>query len=74
MYFFTNNTEGRLGDLAMQFRGTRDSSERAKIAQQYAQAVHELIQRGDWTEVPAPEDQLPDECMPQEFFEYWARE
>jgi predicted transcriptional regulator len=33
----------RLGELAMKFRGTRDSAERQAIARQYSQTVDLLI-------------------------------
>lgn len=62
----------RLGDLAMEFRGTRVVAERQKIAAQYAETVHRLIESGQWQELPAPEDQLPDAWMPRSFFEYWS--
>jgi hypothetical protein len=63
--------EERLGALAMQFRGTRRDSERQDIAREYTRTVHRLIQAGHWYEMPAPEDQLPDDWMPKEFFDYW---
>ncbi len=63
--------EERLGALAMQFRGTRCDSERHDIAQEYARTVQRLIQTGHWFEVPAPEDQLPEDWMPSEFFDFW---
>jgi hypothetical protein len=63
--------EERLGALAMQFRGTRLDSERHDIAREYARTVHRLIQGGHWYEMPAPEDQLPDDWMPPAFFDYW---
>ena len=61
----------RLGALAMQFRGTRRDSERQDIAREYGRTVHRLIQGGHWNEMPAPEDQLPDDWMPTEFLNYW---
>jgi hypothetical protein len=61
----------QLGLLAMQFRGTRDKVERDTIAQEYAQTVERLVQSGKWKDMPAPEDQLPDDCMPPVFFKYW---
>jgi len=61
----------RLGALAMLFRDTRRDSERHDIAREYAWTVHRLIQGGLWYEMPAPEDQLPDDWMPPAFFEYW---
>ena len=63
--------EERLGALAMQFRGTRRDSERQEIAREYTRTVHRLIQGGHWDEMPSPEDQLPDDWMPREFFDYW---
>jgi hypothetical protein len=55
----------------MQFRGTRCESERQDIAREYGRTVQSLIQTGQWCEMPAPEDQLPDDWMPLEFFDYW---
>jgi hypothetical protein len=63
--------EERLGALAMQFRSTRRDSERQEIASEYTRTVHRLIQGGRWSEMPAPEDQLPDDWMPPAFFDYW---
>lgn len=62
-----------LGILAMTFRGTRCESERREIAREYSQTVERLIQSGVWHEMPAPEDQLPDDWMPKAFFDYWFR-
>ena len=66
--------EERLGGLAMKFRGTRRDAERPDIAKDYSQTVDRLIQSGKWHEMPPPEDQLPDDWMPPEFFEYWSRQ
>ena len=63
--------EERLGSLAMQFRSTRQDPERQDIAREYSRTVHRLIHGGQWYEMPAPEDQLPDDWMPTEFFDYW---
>ena len=63
--------EERLGALAMEFRGTRRDAERQDIASEYRRTVDRLIQAGHWDEMPAPEDQLPDDWMPAEFFDYW---
>lgn len=60
-----------LGILAMKFRGTRDKAERAAIAEQYSQAVDDLIAGEKWKVMPPLEDQLPDEWMPDAFFEHW---
>jgi hypothetical protein len=65
--------EERLGASAMQFRGTRRDSERQDIAREYTRTAHRLIQGGHWYEMPAPEDRLPDDWMPREFFDYWLR-
>ena len=64
--------ETQLGLLAMQFRSTRDESERDKLAAQYAQVVDRLITSGKWKEMPAFEDMLPDEWMPKAFFKFWS--
>ncbi|MEA2599617.1 MAG: hypothetical protein QOF89_609 [Acidobacteriota bacterium] len=64
--------EEQLGGLAMRFRSTRSNVERRSIAREYAQTVTRLIRSGNWLEMPAPEDQLPDDWMPEEFFEYWS--
>jgi hypothetical protein len=61
----------RLGELAMRFRGTLRETERRDIASEYAQTVEQLINSGDWDEMPPPEDQLPDDWMPIAFFDYW---
>jgi hypothetical protein len=63
----------KLGLLAMKFRGTRDNAMRQNIAKEYGQAVERLINSGCWQEMPAFEDQLPDDWMPQAFFDYWLR-
>jgi len=63
----------RLGGLAMKFRGTRREAERRDIAREYSETVQRLIASGHWHEMPAPEDQLPDDWMPPTFFEYWSR-
>jgi hypothetical protein len=51
----------RPGGLAMKFRGTRREEERRDIARDYSQTVERLIDSGSWHEMPASEDQLPDE-------------
>jgi hypothetical protein len=62
-----------LGALALKFRGIRRDAERRDMARDYSQTVERLIGSGCWQEMPAPEDQLPDEWMPEVFFEYWSR-
>jgi hypothetical protein len=69
----SSNSEAYLGVLAMKFRGTDDGAERRAIAVEYAKSVNKLISSGRWMEMPPPEDQLPDEYMPEEFFEFWSR-
>jgi hypothetical protein len=64
--------EEHLGELAMKFRGTRHEAERRAIAADYSQTVERLIRSGTWREMPAPEDQLPDDWMPTAFFDYWS--
>lgn len=63
--------EQRLGQHAMRFRGTSDCDERDKIVDEYTHDVKQLIDSGNWNNMPAPEDMLPDNRMPKEFFEYW---
>jgi len=65
--------EQRLGELAMRFRGTRDTTQRDEIAADYSETVDRLIASGQWSSAPAPEDQLPDEAMPEAFFDFWSR-
>jgi hypothetical protein len=62
----------RLGGLAMKFRGTWRDTERRDIAKDYSQTVERLIHSGQWDEIPPLEDQLPDDWMPREFFDYWS--
>jgi hypothetical protein len=65
--------EERLGELAMEFRGTRVETERKRIAREYEKTVNNLIRSNVWDDVPPPEDQLPRAWMPEQFFEYWSR-
>ena len=69
-----SDTSHQLGALAMRFRRTRDEAARRAIAAEYAREVQRLIETGNWTQAPAFEDQLPDECMPEAFFAYWCPE
>jgi hypothetical protein len=64
--------ETQLGLLAMRFRSTRDESERDEVAAAYEQVVAQLIQSGNWQEMPCLEDMLPDERMPEAFFTFWS--
>ena len=61
----------RLGILAMKFRSTRCDAERRDSAKEYSDTVERLINSTNWHEMPAPEDQLPDDGMPKAFFDYW---
>jgi hypothetical protein len=63
----------RLGELATRFRGTWRKAARQAITTEYSESVDRLIQSSRWHEMPAPEDQLPDDWMPKAFFEYWSR-
>lgn len=69
---YPGGDEHLLGELAMRFRRAADDAERGDVAGQYAHAVDRLIHRGGWDATPAPEDQLPEEWMPDSFFEYWG--
>jgi len=62
-----------LGILAIKFRATRPDTERQSIARDYSQAVERLMNSGCWQEMPAFDDQLPDDWMPRAFFDYWLR-
>jgi hypothetical protein len=64
--------ETQLGLLAMQFRSTRDESERNKVVAAYKQVVDKLIGSGKWEVMPTFEDMLPDERMPKAFFKFWS--
>jgi hypothetical protein len=64
--------EAELGLLAMRFRSTRDESVRDEVAAAYGLIVDELIASGQWGEMPAFEDMLPDERMPEAFFDFWS--
>jgi hypothetical protein len=68
-----SDDEAHLGALAMSFRGTRVKDERESIAKEYAKTVKKLVKSRCWKEMPPPEDQLPDEYMPREFFQYWSQ-
>ena len=70
----TADDQVQLAALAMKFRGTRDSDKRQAIAKQYAKPVKKLVKAGCWNEMPPPEDQLPDNFMPKDFFQYWSGE
>jgi hypothetical protein len=63
--------EDELGALAMRFRSAGSEQERQAISKDYAKTVERLIQSHLWDEMPASEDQLPDDYMPESFFKYW---
>jgi hypothetical protein len=63
--------EEMLGILAAKFRGTRDEAKRDAIAEDYSRAVTQLIKSGKWRRIPPLEDQLPDERLPEAFFQHW---
>jgi hypothetical protein len=48
------------------------NAERRDIATEYSKAVDGSINSVKWQDMPAPEDQLPDDWMPKSFFEYWS--
>ena len=56
----------------MDFRGERDPKRRKAIAAEYRKTLQELIKNKNWSEMPGPEDQLPDEFMPEDFLT-WLR-
>jgi hypothetical protein len=64
--------ETKLGLLAMQFRGTRDAPVRDEVTADYERVVNDLIASGQWEEMPASEDMLPDERMPEAFYKFWS--
>ncbi len=64
--------ETQLGLLAMRFRNTRVGSERDKVAASYGHVVEQLIASGNWEEMPAFEDLLPQGYMPYAFFKFWS--
>lgn len=47
-------------------------TQRDAIRSEYEKTVKRLIGTGHWDEMPAPEDQLPDEQIPREFFDFWS--
>lgn len=71
---FQLSKEESLGVLAMKYRSTRkdDVNARDQIALAYSVIVKELIESGQWKEIPSLEDQLPDLRMPEIFFDYWS--
>lgn len=64
--------EDMLGLLAMKFRGSHNINEKNEAVRDYEQAVNRLVNSGKWKEMPALEDMLPHNLMPQIFFQYWG--
>ncbi len=64
--------ETQLGLLAMRFRSTRDEAQRDEVTAAYGRVVAQLIESGKWKEMPGFEDMLPDERMPEAFFQFWS--
>jgi hypothetical protein len=64
--------EDQLGLLAMRFRSTRDESARNAVTANYAEVVRKLIDSGKWKEMPAFEDMLPGDRMPEAFYIFWS--
>lgn len=64
--------EKELCTLARDFRATRDERTRVSISEKYAESVMQLIESKKWKKIPTLEDQLPDEWMPEQFFEFWS--
>jgi len=63
--------EMRFAQLVSQFHHARSDEERRLIANEYACLVFQLIESGSWDQAPSWENWLPDEWMPQAFFDYW---
>ena len=64
--------ERDLGRAAMKFRGNRGVHDREEAITDYAYTVRRLIETGRWELMPAFEDMLPDEHMPDEFFDHFG--
>ncbi len=64
----------RLGVLAANYRFTHDPLKRERIAKDYGDIMRAVIRTygESWDEMPAAEDQLPDEHMPKEWFDFLA--
>lgn len=58
----------KLGSLAGLFRGGRDNKK--EVIAEYQRTLRELIASGLMTECLGPEDELPDEFMPEEYMEW----
>ena len=70
----TLKDEDKLTFLAARFRSTRNEAERKAIAKDYSEAVDRLIRSHAWQhQMPAAEDMLPDEWMPNSFFEFLSQ-
>ncbi len=62
--------ENYLGLLAMQFRGA-DKEEREHYVNEYREVVLQLVKNKNWWTMPSPEEMLPSDRMPPEYFTYW---
>jgi hypothetical protein len=60
-----------LGTLAETFRTTTDNKAKQEIADFYRKRVCWLVESTKWDEMPPHENQLPQNWMPFEFYDYW---
>jgi hypothetical protein len=65
------NLPKELGTLAETFRTATDSKTKQEIADIYQKRVIWLVQSTKWDEMPPHENQLPQNWMPFEFYDYW---
>lgn len=73
-----------LGTIAMQWRAACSAHRNKQrifcgeainsYMEDYEKAVVRLINSGKWFEAPPPEDQLPSDMMPRQYYEYWNLE
>jgi hypothetical protein len=66
----------QLSRLAMRYRNreNRNDASRAAIAAEYAVVLERIIANEDWDSMPAFEDQLAAEHMPQAYWDYLGME
>lgn len=62
----------RLGWLAFRFRGAHYEIERRDIADDYAETVERLIASRSWIDHPGPDEELPEDWMPDAYAAYWS--
>jgi hypothetical protein len=60
-----------LSTLAETFRNTKDNKTKQEIADLYQKKVNLLIETTKWDKMPPLENQLPQNWMPFEFYDYW---